>query len=273
MSFDARDPGTASGRWTQDPRYAAILPAVPPGSADAPVSARDLVVLAAHPDDETLGAGGLIATARAAGHRVTVVLVTDGRASHPVGLVDPAALADVREREFHAALALLGAPEARSLGHLDGSVREEADAIEREIGAILDALSPGEGAATTKAPVPPTVDAGPLLVAPWRGDGHRDHRVLGEIAARLAADRGIALWEYPIWLWHWGDPDHVDVPWALLGSVPLDEPSYAAKRAALDAYVSQTTPRGDQPPQLHGRFLANFERREEVFVVRPAVNP
>lgn len=39
-----------------------------------------IVVLAPHPDDETLGCGGLLATRAAEGRRIVVVVVTDGRA-------------------------------------------------------------------------------------------------------------------------------------------------------------------------------------------------
>ena len=42
-----------------------------------------MVVFAAHPDDEVLGAGGIIALLAAAGARLRVVAVTDGESSHP----------------------------------------------------------------------------------------------------------------------------------------------------------------------------------------------
>jgi LmbE family N-acetylglucosaminyl deacetylase len=53
------------------------------------ISVRELtggapfVVLSPHPDDETLGTGGLIADARATGQEVDVIVVTDGSGSHP----------------------------------------------------------------------------------------------------------------------------------------------------------------------------------------------
>lgn len=39
-----------------------------------------VVIVAPHPDDETLGCGGLIARRAAEGRRIVVVVITDGRA-------------------------------------------------------------------------------------------------------------------------------------------------------------------------------------------------
>lgn len=47
------------------------------------VGVEHLLVLAAHPGDETLMAGGLMALAHMSGIRVDVVVATDGEASHP----------------------------------------------------------------------------------------------------------------------------------------------------------------------------------------------
>ena len=51
-------------------------------SADAVRSRKvgPVVILATHPDDETLGCGGLIARRVHEGRRVVVVVITDGRA-------------------------------------------------------------------------------------------------------------------------------------------------------------------------------------------------
>ena len=64
------------------------------------------MVLAPHPDDETLGAGALIATAAAQGRLAGVAFLTDGTGSHPDRSTE---LAKVRRREASLALRRLGA--------------------------------------------------------------------------------------------------------------------------------------------------------------------
>lgn len=238
VTFDASEPGTSRDDWSADPRLAAL-------------PTRDLegfgavVVLAAHPDDETLGAGGLMARAAREGRDVTVVCVTDG-----AGSSQGDARRDVvrtREAELRLALDHLGILRPPSmLGFADGSVREDrADIAAR----LVDAL-PGLAVET-------------LLVAPWIGDGHRDHRVLGEIAADLAQAAGATLWQYPVWLWHWGRPDHPDVPWSSLVALEMDQDQRELVRLALEAFESQ---RSGAQPMLHERFLSHFDRDREYFV-------
>jgi len=248
VTFDAARPGTSAAEWTADPRLAA-LPTLDLRDIDR------VVVVAAHPDDETLGAGGLIAHAAAHGIPVTVVVVTDGAASHPGSTTSAEALVATRAEEARVAVGLL-APDVELVqwSIADGAVRE----ARAEITERLRPLLPGPDG---------------LLVAPWHGDGHRDHRVLGEIAAELVAEAdqaGTALLEYPIWLWHWGSPDHPDVPWPSLRLSSLDAVADAAKRSALAAYVSQRRPLSDAPedaPVLHPVFERHFARGREVFVV------
>ncbi|WP_345372192.1 PIG-L deacetylase family protein [Frondihabitans cladoniiphilus] len=244
MSFDARDPGTANATWLSDPRLHAL-----PRLDLAGVT--DLVVLSAHPDDETLGAGGTIALARSQGIPVTIVVVTDGAASE-AGRDD---LAAIRAAEMREAAGMLGAGPPRLLGFPDGGVREAVPEVTRAVDEVLSGH--------------PTA----LVLAPWRGDGHRDHRIVGEIAAALAEGLGLVLWEYPVWMWHWGSPAHPDVPWDRLRGMPLVAYARGAKGRALGAFESQVSARsgesggGAEPPVLHERFLANFDRAAEVFVV------
>ena len=70
-------------------------------------------MVAAHPDDEVLGAGGTMAMLAAAGARLRLIAVTDGEASHPGA--DPAVLGPARIAESAAALGALGARRAEVL--------------------------------------------------------------------------------------------------------------------------------------------------------------
>ena len=56
---------------------------LPFGTVAAVTGNAPMLILAPHPDDETLGCGGLIAAASAAGHPPFVLVLTDGTGSHP----------------------------------------------------------------------------------------------------------------------------------------------------------------------------------------------
>src|SRR6516165_9197753 len=65
------------------------------------------VVVAPHPDDETLGCGGTVILKKRHGATVRVLMMTDGSASHP-GLIAPDELAAIRAGETLAAVRVLG---------------------------------------------------------------------------------------------------------------------------------------------------------------------
>lgn len=247
MSFDHREPGTDPAAWT------AFLDAVSatPVSLDGVAA---IVVVAPHPDDETLGAGGLIASAGHAGLPVHVLLATRGEGSHPDSpSTSPERLRAIRDAEFRAALHLLApAASATFLDVPDGGLREHPDALEA---ALSDRLS--------------AVDGPVLVVAPWRGDGHRDHRIAGEVAEAVVARRpGAELLAYPVWAWHWDDPDTPAAPWDRARSFDVCPDALNRKRAALDAYPSQTRPLSPAPgdePIVDDRHAAHHLRPTEWF--------
>jgi LmbE family N-acetylglucosaminyl deacetylase/SAM-dependent methyltransferase len=235
VTFDSRAPGTPAGTWSSDARLAGLESVTLDGVSR-------LVVVAAHPDDETLGAGGLIARAAASGVRVHVVVVTDGGASHSD--VPSAELAATRAAELRIAIGALGPSATISiLDFADGGTREWTEQIRARLEPLL-------------------ADAD-LIVAPWRGDGHRDHRVVGELCADIADEQGTPLLEYPVWMWHWATPDSAEVPWDRLRSIALSPDERAAKARAIDGYVSQTD--GDDPILRTG-FLENFAGDREIYV-------
>lgn len=124
-----------------------------------------IVVIAPHPDDESLGCGGLIAGCMRYGQRLHVVFVTDGAASHRnSALWNRTRLVTCREAEAEEALRRLGA---------GGS--------ERSFLRLADANMPTPNAAdymdARTALISILLDLGPkLVVVPWRRDPHRDHR-------------------------------------------------------------------------------------------------
>src|SRR5690606_22301286 len=98
----------------------------------AQAAGRSALVISPHPDDETLGCGATIARKLAAGARVTVLMLTDGRHSHRVSALSPDELARVRRAEAREAMRRLGLPEdgLRWAGLIDGAVAgREADLV------------------------------------------------------------------------------------------------------------------------------------------------
>lgn len=248
MSFSHRDAGTPESRWA-DAFAARTLP-------ECAIAFDRLVVVSAHPDDETLGVGGLVQLAARRGARVAAVVLTDGENSHPDSTtVTPPELRRIRRDEVRAALALL-APDAdvRFLALPDGALADHRD----EAAAVLaDILS--EDARPT------------LVVSPWSGDRHPDHRAAAELARHVAESGGAAHRSYPIWLWHWAEPD--DAPWPRMERVPLDAEARAAKRAALACHPSQTAPLSSRPGDeavLHAAMQEHFARPFEILLSETA---
>lgn len=146
--------------------------------------AGGVLVLAPHPDDETLGCGGLIAEALARRRPVMVVLVTDGGASHPAA--PRAQLVALRHRELLGAWRRLGggAGGVRSLGLPDGAVPAAGVGFR----AAAARLRRWVGQARAR-----------VVFAPSRTDAHPDHRAAFAMAAWAVRRRRVRLAEYPVW--------------------------------------------------------------------------
>ncbi len=92
----------------------------------------------AHPDDESLACGGLLARCAAEGVRGSVLCLTRG-----AGVPEDPERAVVRTREFEAAAATLGLAEAVLLDFRDGYLPwEDPDAVEREITTVIRHVRP-----------------------------------------------------------------------------------------------------------------------------------
>ncbi|MGI4788704.1 MAG: PIG-L deacetylase family protein [Janthinobacterium lividum] len=218
------------------------------------------LVVAPHPDDETLGCGGAIALLSALNLPVNVLFISDGKGSHPNSRqYPPSALRDLREQEAREALEMLGAaPSAPIFLRLpDGSVPGEhavdfAEAVAL-CRSILEDFKPQ------------------TVLMPWRRDPHPDHRATSQImrAALGGISDGPRILEYPIWAWERAAPE--DVPHAdEVRAFRLDIGKVTdVKRSAVAAHRSQVTHMIDDDPDgfwLSPEVLAHFDRSWEVYL-------
>jgi LmbE family N-acetylglucosaminyl deacetylase len=230
-SFNPAQQGTPETSWEAALRDAPLL--------SLPSTA--IVVVSPHPDDEVLGAGGLIRSAARAGHEVSVLSVTDGEAAYP----DWKGLDRIRRREVRDALSIL-VPKAVSTRHLgipDGKVNANrallSDAIDRQLSGNT------------------------VLIAPYERDGHPDHDATGDVCCELARSRRVTLWRYPIWIWHHGFPERL--AGRPSGRFMLDEATREAKARAISCFTSQMGPLGREPI-VPAHVLQYFTRPYEVFL-------
>ncbi|HVW19743.1 MAG TPA: PIG-L family deacetylase [Opitutaceae bacterium] len=158
-------------------------------SQDYDPAAASALVVSPHPDDESLGCGGLIAAKCKAGQRVDVLFLTAGEASHPGHpLLAAAELSERRRQEARSALALLGVPPERM--HFwdlpDGRLGEagEANAAGERLARLIRQLGPGE------------------IFTPFHGGGSSEHSAAFLLTRRSLAEAGGGrLMEYPVWGW------------------------------------------------------------------------
>ncbi|RJF74173.1 PIG-L deacetylase family protein [Rhodopseudomonas palustris] len=233
---------------------------LPIGALSDITAGEPCVVLSPHPDDESLGAGGLIAAACDAGQRVEVVLITDGGASHPNSPSYPRQrLIELRRAELEQAAALLGLPpdHVHRLGLPDTQAPTEGPPFDAAVNAIA--------AVCARA-------AAKSLLVTWDGDPHCDHQATARIAEAVCRRHPeITLWAFPIWGWHLdpAEPLHRPAPEGLRLDISAQQ---ARKRAAIDAHASQMTDLiGDDPDgfRFTEQTLAPFVGRYEHYLRVP----
>jgi LmbE family N-acetylglucosaminyl deacetylase len=146
-----------------------------------------LVCFHAHPDDECISTGGTIARATAEGHRVVLVMATDGdHGEVPDDLAQGETLVDRRRQETARSAEVLGVHRLVWLGYADsGMTGWEQNDHERSF-----FQAPVDEAAAALAEVLREERADVLTVYDWHGNyGHPDHikvHTVGHRAAELA---------------------------------------------------------------------------------------
>ena len=191
---------------------------------------RGAVVVAPHPDDETLGCGGVIALLRQRAIPVHILVVSDGARSHPHSQLYPAdRLSLLREQETCAAVQVLGLPTAAVtfLRWPDTAVPHPGD---QDFSTAVDQCY------RYLLRHSPT-----LVFVPWQHDWHCDHRATWKITQHALSQLSSPPRQliYSIW----GSPS------AGLPALPAGEMGWrldiraveAVKRRAANTHRSQTT--------------------------------
>lgn len=234
----------------------------------APVDAPRLMVIVAHPDDESFGCGSLLLHAAAAGAITAVVCATRGEAGQiaPASGATPATLAEVREQELRMAARLLGVTRVDLLGFADSGMAGEAGPrtlVGAPFGEVRDQVLDAIDAFRPDIVV--TLDA---------SDGHRDHARIRDVT--LAAVKEA---QHPVervylhclpqslmarWLQHMAQEqpgsEHlaIDVPGTpeeLITTVVDTADLLPQRELAMAAHASQTSPYEGLPADLREAFL------------------
>jgi LmbE family N-acetylglucosaminyl deacetylase len=223
------------------------------------VLAELLLVVAPHPDDETLGCAGAIKLLRSLGKTVHILVMSDGTQSHPNSRKYPTvALKQLREEETRCAMAMLGVENAHVtfLQLSDGSIpvpeSEGFNAAVYQFQQYLGAINPN------------------IVFAPWRTDPHPDHRATWQIlqAALQQVSFSPRVIEYPIWDWDPAQRQQWQQDFSKAWRLDISE-VVEAKKQAIAAYRSQTTDLIDDDPmsfRLNEQMLSNFTQPWEIYL-------
>lgn len=159
------------------------------------------LIVAPHPDDETLGCGGAIALLQHFGNPIQVLVISDGTASHPNSVKYPEQkLRSLRQQETLRALGTLGVESSAVtfLGLKDSAVptpgKTGFEQAVADCSTYLNTFQPE------------------IIILPWRRDPHGDHCASWRIIQNAVKDLSISprILEYPIWSWEQAEID--DIP-------------------------------------------------------------
>ncbi len=212
-----------------------------------------VAIIAPHPDDETIGCGGLIKRLTAAGRMPHIIILTGGEASHAACCATAAdAIIDARSKLTDRSAAILGvSPDhIHRLRFPDGRV-SAADSEAERLRQLLQALSPS------------------AVLVPHSGEGWNDHVCAGPMVRAIAPAHTCVV-EYCVWMWYYNVWRGLD--WQAARSLRLTPAEMAAKQAAVDAYTLPAAPCGTPwSGNLPQQFLAAHRSPVELYFM-PAIS-
>lgn len=141
-----------------------------------PRVARVLIV-APHPDDESIGCGGTSALLAAAGTEVSLLVATDGEATQGSAL-SASRLGACRRSEVIRAADLLGIATPTFLGLPDGHLSEHTESLATSLAEQIHRCHPE------------------ILFVPSPLEDHVDHRAVNTALLRTTLPRPLEVWGY-----------------------------------------------------------------------------
>lgn len=196
-----------------DKTPSALNPPQLPRTTSEPPARGTVLVLAPHPDDETVGLGGTLALHSRAGDSVHVIFVTTGIHGDPDSAHAPEDYVATRQTEARNAAEVLGISEtvfwdfpdscvvtSQDLEHVGSRLKQEYERIRPDV-----------------------------VYAPHTQETHSDHHFIGLAAldAHREVGRGVPLLGYEVWS-------------PIAPTLLVDVTSvYEAKRRAIACYASQ----------------------------------
>ncbi|MFN8098580.1 MAG: PIG-L deacetylase family protein [Dermatophilaceae bacterium] len=241
--------------------------------------ARRVLVVVAHPDDESFGTGSLLLHLAGLGAATFVCCASRGEAGDVVEAVavPPGGVGALRETELRAAAELLGVREVRLLGVLDSGMTGQPapDTIVGTDPAVL-ARSVSDVVREVRPHALVTLDG---------SDGHRDHVRMREVTEAVGREFGLPVWLHCLpralmraWAQRLAGLDP-ESPYLALGELGTDEArvtdridttAYLPRRlAAISVHASQHSPYAGLPADLRDAFLTRENLIGPVGDVRP----
>src|SRR5262245_61292052 len=172
-------------------RLACLKASLSPSKLRVPVGHR-ILAISPHPDDETIGAGGLL-LAHSKYAEISVITIFNGDGG---GLLKDAdrqsstyksRLVEMRLQELHAACAHFSGKVVGDLGLSDGHIPGPADCAVERLRDLVQSVRPD------------------VVVLPWLLDNHADHRTANLLWARACAD--VSCMVLGTEIWSFGSPN------------------------------------------------------------------
>lgn len=184
-----------------------------------------IIIIAPHPDDESLGCGGLIARLCAENNPPHIAVLTGGGGSLRER-------SDISETEVVNARRKLTLDSANQLGlpkgniHFfdfkDGDIGAHSESEMSRLRIMINDLSPDN------------------ILVPHNGEGWPDHLAARDIGIELAPENA-SVWEYCVWMWYY---NVWRLDWKNAAVLRMSDTEHSAKLRAVDAYVKPLAPCG-----------------------------